>query len=126
MIERDRGSEALEARTREFALRVIRLVASLPRGLSAHVIGRQLLRAATSVGANYRAACRARLRAEFIAKVGIVEEEIDPSIYWMELLIGANLVPEAKLSDLMAEADEIAAIRVASVRTVRRNSRKEG
>jgi hypothetical protein len=59
MIERDRGSEALEARTREFALRVIRLVASLPRGLSAHVIGRQLLRAATSVGANYRAACRA-------------------------------------------------------------------
>jgi four helix bundle protein len=125
MDERRDGSAALKARTRDFALRVIRLVGSPPRGASADVIGRQVLRSATSVGANYRAACRARSRAEFIAKMGIVEEEIDESIYWMELLIGADLVPEAKLSDLMSEADELAAITVASIRTARRNSRKQ-
>jgi four helix bundle protein len=125
MDERRDGSAALKARTRDFALRVIRLVGSPPRGASADVIGRQVLRSATSVGANYRAACRGRSRAEFIAKMGIVEEEIDESIYWMELLIGADLVPEAKLSDLMSEADELAAITVASIRTARRNSRKQ-
>jgi four helix bundle protein len=125
MDERRDGTAALKARTRDFVLRVIRLVGSPPRGASADVIGRQVLRSATSVGANYRAACRGRSRAEFIAKMGIVEEEIDESIYWMELLIGADLVPEAKLSDLMSEADELAAITVASIRTARRNSRKQ-
>ena len=77
----------LRIRTKEFALRVIRLVNSLEYGKSTDVIGKQLLRSGTSVGANYRAACRGRSTAEFIAKMGIVEEEADESVYWMELLV---------------------------------------
>lgn len=88
----------LTARTKSFALRVIRLVDSLPQTGSAGVIGRQLLRSGTSVGANYRAACRARSKREFVAKLGIVEEECDESIYWMELLGKGGLVPEERLA----------------------------
>jgi len=112
-------SEQLKERTKQFALRVIRLVNALPRSRVADVIGRQLLRSATSVGANYRAACRARSRAEFVAKLGIVEEEIDESAYWLELLIEAGIVPSARLADLVQEADELTAIIVASRKTAR-------
>ena len=109
----------LQARTRRYALRVIDLVESLPRGRSADVIGNQLLRCATSVGANYRAACRPRSTADFIAKLGIVEEEADESLYWLDLLAESNLVPRERLTDLMTEADEILAMTVASIRTAK-------
>jgi four helix bundle protein len=115
------NAEELKQRTKRFGLEVIKLVESLPKTRTADVIGRQLLRAGTSVGANYRAACRGRSTADFISKAGIVIEEADESIYWMELLQEARLVPEIKIKDLMTEADEIVAILTASVKTARKN-----
>ncbi len=109
----------LKDRTKAFALRAIRLVESLPRTSTGNVIGRQLLRCGTSVGANYRAACRARSAAEFCSKMGIVEEEADESIYWMELLIDANLVAPELMANLINEANELLAIVVASIKTAR-------
>jgi len=116
----------LKQRTKEFALRVIRLVEALPRGRTADVIGRQLLRSGTSVGANYRSACRARSNADFISKMGIVEEEADESLFWMELLVDAELLDEQRLQDLMKEADEILAITVSSIKTARRTKLSKG
>ncbi|TAN82327.1 MAG: four helix bundle protein [Gallionella sp.] len=113
----------LKERTKSFALRIIGLVDSLPTGRTAEVIGRQLLRSGTSVGANYRAACRAKSVADFIAKMGIVEEEADECIYWMELLTEAKILPLAKLQALMAEADELVAITVSSIKTARTNKK---
>jgi len=112
--------EQLQHRTRQFALRGIRLVESLPKGRTAEVVGRQLLRSATSVGANYRAACRAKSTADFIAKMGIVEEETDESLYWMELLIEAGIVKAELLEALMKEADELLAMTVASINTAKK------
>ncbi len=116
--------EELKRRTKRFALRVIRLVRSLPNEDVGRMIGKQLLRSGTSVGANYRAACRARSPAEFCAKMGIVEEEADESAYWMELLIEAEVVKPELLVNLLAEANELVAIVVASIRTARENSPK--
>lgn len=113
----------LKDRTKQFALRVIQLCKALPKGKTADVIGRQLLRCGTSVGANYRAACRARSPSEFIAKMGIVEEECDECLCWMELMIEAGLMPEERLSDLMREADELLAITVSSIKTTRKKLR---
>ena len=113
----------LRIRTKAFAVRVIRLVDSLPSRRSCEVIGKQLLRSATSVGANYRAACRARSTAEFIAKLGIVEEEADESAYWFELLAEAEIVKSEVLKDLHTEAGEIVAMVVASIKTARGDSR---
>jgi len=113
----------LKKRTKEFALRVIKLVEALPRGRTADVIGRQLLRSGTSVGANYRAACRAKSPADFISKMGTVEEETDESLFWMELLIEAGMVESGKLESLMKEADEILAITVSSIKTAKRTKR---
>jgi four helix bundle protein len=107
----------LRQRTRKFALRVIRLVEALPKTRTAEVIGKQLLRAGTSVGANYRAACRAKSTKDFIYKMGLVEEEADESLYWMELLVEAGLVKLERLQSLMVEADELIAITVASIKT---------
>ena len=115
--------ENLKARTQALALRVIRLVESLPRGRTADVIGKQLLRSATSVGANYRAACRARSPAEFIAKMGTVEEEADESSYWLELLVRAGLVDQQRLAKLMQETNELTAIAVTSITTARKRKR---
>jgi len=111
--------EEMKERTKQFALRVIRLVESLPRERTAEVIGRQLLRSGTSVGANYRAACRAKSPADFIAKMGIVEEEADESLFWMELLVESGIVEASKLESLMKEADELLAITVSSIKTAR-------
>ena len=111
----------LRIRTKEFALRVIRLVNSLEYGKSTDVIGKQLLRSGTSVGANYRAACRGRSTAEFIAKMGIVEEEADESVYWMELLVEGKLVRAELLDELIGEANELVAIVVASIKTAKSN-----
>jgi len=110
----------MQKRTKALALRIIRVVEGLPRDRTAEVIGRQLLRCGTSVGANYRAACRARSKAEFIAKMGIVEEEADESLYWMELLIETGLVKRQKLESLIKETDEILSITVASIKTARK------
>jgi four helix bundle protein len=108
-------------RTMNFGLRVIRLVQSLPKQQVAAVLGHQLLRAGTSVGANYRAAVRGKSRADFIAKMGIVEEECDEALYWMEMLIESGLVKSALLKGLIDEANQILSIVVASIRTARRN-----
>lgn len=104
-----------------FGLRVIRLVESLPKRQVPIVLGNQLLRAGTSVGANYRAAVRGKSRADFIAKMGIVEEECDEALYWMEMLIESESVKPDLLKDLIDEGNQIIAIVVASIRTARRN-----
>ena len=111
--------EEFKTRTKAFTLRVIRVVEALPKSGTAGVIGRQLLRSGSSVGANYRSACRARSRADFIAKMGIVEEECDESIYWMEVLIESGLIKPVLLDDLMNEAGEILSMVVSSIRTAR-------
>ena len=112
----------LQRRTKAFAIRVIRLVDSLPRTRAADVLGRQLLRAATSVGANYRSACRARSRPDFLSKLGIVEEECDEAGYWLDLLAEASLIKRSRLSELLQESNELTAIVVASIRTARKSS----
>ena len=112
-------SRDLRERTKAFALGVIRLVQDLPRNRAADVIGHQLLRAGTSVGANYRSARRARSRREFLAKMGIVEEEADESSLWLDLLIEARLVTSARVFELRHESEELVAITVASIRTAR-------
>lgn len=113
----------LKARTKRFALEVIRLVESLPKTITTSTLGRQLLRAGTSVGANYRAACRARSAADFVAKMGIVEEEADESIYWMELLCEAGILSQNKINPLRDEAGELLAITVSSIKTARKRNR---
>jgi four helix bundle protein len=100
----------LQDRTKNFALRVLHLVDVLPRTPAGHAISSQLIRAATSVGANYRSACRARSRAEFAAKLGVAVEEADESLYWLQLVRDGKLLPENKLSLLLKEADELTAI----------------
>ena len=119
--------EQMKQRTKRFALRIIKLANSLPNTLAASTIGKQLLRSGTSVGANYRSACRAKSTADFISKLSIVEEEGDESIYWMELLAESRIVPERRLSDLMNEADQIVAIIVKAIKTskLRRNPKSE-
>ncbi len=106
-------------RTKDVALRVIRLVESLPETYSAQVIGKQLLRSATSVGANYRAACRGKSTADVIHKLSIVEEEADESLYWIELLIESEIVSEKKLSELQKDINQIVAMTVSSIKTLR-------
>lgn len=104
-----------------FGLRVIRLVQSLSRNDVARILGKQLLRAGTSVGANYRAAVRGRSRADFVAKMGIVEEECDEALYWMEMLVESKLVKASVVEDLRDEGNQILSIVVASIRTARRH-----
>ncbi len=113
----------LRQRTKAFALAIVRLVDALPRGRAADVIGRQLLRAGTSVAANYRSARRARSRKEFLAKMGIVEEESDESSFWLELLLEAGLVTSSRTSELRDEAEQLVAITIASIHTAREGSR---
>lgn len=122
----DSHSGPLQDRTQEFAVRVIELVDHLPRKQkSCGVIGNQLLRSATSVGANYRAARRGRSNAEFLSKLGIVEEESDECVYWLELLIRAKIFTPRRLSPLLKEANEIVAMVVASIRTAKRRNNGE-
>jgi four helix bundle protein len=111
----------LKLRTKRFALQIIKLVESLPKNRIAEVIGRQLLKSGTSIGANYRSACRARSRADFIAKMGIVEEEADETIYWIELLVEGGILEPAKMELLIKEASELLAIAVSSIKTAKRN-----
>lgn len=113
------NEEQFKGRTRQLALEIIQLVESLPRSQTADVIGRQLLRSGTSIGANYRAACRGKSRADVISKLAIVEEEADESIYWLELLIESKIVEPSRVDSLMKETNEIVAMVVASIRTLR-------
>jgi len=117
------NQEEMKQRTKLFALGVIQLVESLPKERTAEVLGRQLLRSGTSVGSNYRSACRARSIADFIPKMGIVEEEVDESLYWMELLIETGLEVSINMEALMKEARELLAISVASIKTARKNKK---
>ena len=113
--------EELKLRTKKFGLRVIKLVESLPKTQTAIVIGKQLLRCATSVGANYRSACRGKSKADFIAKMAIVEEEADETIYWLELLIEAKIIKANLVAQLLTEANELTAIMTASRITAKKN-----
>jgi four helix bundle protein len=111
--------EEFKRRAFEYGVRIVRLVQALPKKDSARDLGRQLLRAGTSVGANYRAAARARSRADFVAKLGIVEEECDESLYWMEMLMELELVNKKRIQPLYAEGSEILAMVVSSINTAR-------
>ena len=116
-------TQELKQRTFQFGVRVITSVEALPKSETGRILGRQLLRAGTSVGANYRAAARARSQADFVAKLGVVEEECDESAYWIEMVLARKLLKKPQLSNLLAEENELLAITVASIKTARRNRR---
>lgn len=118
------SDEDFRKRTFQFGMRVVRLVQALSKDDVERVIGNQLLRAGTSVGANYRAASRARSRAEFVAKLGIVEKECDETLYWLEMLAELQVVNAADLRALRSEGGEILAMVIASVRTARGNAKQ--
>jgi len=105
------------ARTKQFALRIMKLVGALPKSIQGRAIGNQLMRSGTSVAANYRAACRARSKLEFIAKLGTVEEEADETAFWLELIIEGELLSAKQIQPLLAEAIELVAITAASKKT---------
>jgi four helix bundle protein len=115
------NAEELKRRTKKFGLDVIKLVEALPSTQTGKVIGNQLLPSALSVGANYRAACRGRSKADFISKVGITIEEADESQHWLEMLTEAGLMPQEKVQPLAHEANELVAILTASAKTAREN-----
>jgi four helix bundle protein len=115
----------LAGRTKAFALAVIRLVESLQRNRTCEVIGRQLLRSATSIGANYRSALRARSPADFLSKMGIVEEEADETLYWLELLEESGQAGSSQCRPLLDEGSQILSIIVASIRTLKSRKRTD-
>ena len=115
------NKQELQRRTKQFALRVFKLVDALPRTPAGRAVANQLVRSATSVGANYRAACPARSRAEFAAKLGTVLEEADESLYWLELIRDGELMPDSKISLLLKEANELTAILAAGRKSAASN-----
>jgi four helix bundle protein len=117
--------EQLKTPTKQLVLRVIELVEAFPPSKPANIIGNQLLKSGTSVGANYRSACRGRSKPDFISKLGIAVEEGDEILYWMELLVEANIMPKERLESLMRETDEVCAILTASSITARNNTVKK-
>lgn len=114
-------AEQMRRRTKEFAKAIIELCRRLPETREARLIGGQLFRAGTSVGANYRAVCRARPRAEFISKMGLVLEEADQTVYWLELLAETRIMEQDTVGPLMREANELVAIFAASLNTAKGN-----
>jgi four helix bundle protein len=114
----------LQNRTRQFALRVLKVFRALLESREGRVLGHQLLRSASSVAANYRAACRVRSHRDFIFKLGIVEEEADETLFWLEFIADAGLIPRGKLEDLISEAGQITAIIVASRKTAKSKNRQ--
>jgi len=113
----------LKRRTMTFGLRVMKLIAALPRRIEGRVVGDQLMRAGSGVGANYRAACRARSNAEFVAKIGVVLEEADESAYWLEFIVLGELMKRKRVEPLLKEAEELTAIMAASRITASRRPR---
>ena len=127
MNEQDSNSpegSALRERTKLFAIRIIRLYSALPKQTPAQIIGRQLLRSGTSVGAHYREAQRSRSRAEFISKIEVGIQELEESDYWIDLLIECAIVPADRLQGLKQELQELLAMLTSSARTVKRNMKK--
>jgi len=116
------NEQEFKHRTKQLGIQVIRFLEELPRNYVTDVLAKQLLRAATSVGANYRAACRGKSNADVIAKLSIVEEEVDETLYWLEVCREGSLVASVRFSKLMTEADEILAMTVASIKTLRNRS----
>ena len=116
--------EILKDRTKQFAIRIVKLFRALPKNDEARVIGKQVLRSGTSVAANYRAVCRARSGAEFIAKIGMVVEEADETVFWLELLVETEIISLQKMESLINEANELLAIFAASQTTAKTNSPK--
>jgi four helix bundle protein len=106
-------------RTKKLGLRIIKLVEALPNTSTGQVVGKQLIRCGTSVGANYRAACRGKSPADMLNKLAIVEEEADEVLYWLEIIIEAGLMPQARVNNLITETDEILSMVVASIRTLK-------
>ena len=125
MTERTDFAEAIRNRTKKFVVDNIRFYRTLPKTEEAKIIGRQLLRSSSSVGANYRAACRARSKAEFHAKLSIVVEEADESLFWMEVLVEAEVVKQTELTYLTDEANQILKIAAASRKTVSNNNKTQ-
>ena len=111
----------LKDRTKKFALRIIKLYTSLPKTIESQVMGKQILRSGTSVGAQYSESIRARSTAKFISKIESALQELEETTYWMELLVESEIVKAEKLKDLQAEAEELIAILVSSVKTAKRN-----
>ena len=111
--------KVFKARTKKLAVAIIKEVNKLPRALASDVIGKQLICSGTSIGANYRAACRAKSTADMINKMKIVEEESDETEYWLELLVEAEIVPQNQITSIYRETDEILAMTVASLKTLR-------
>ena len=116
-----RNQPDLKRRTKAFALRILKLVDALPKATAGRALASQIVRSGTSVAANYRAACRAKSSADFISKMGTVEEEADETLFWLELLEDSELISAAKLAAIKEEANELIAITVASIKTARRN-----
>jgi four helix bundle protein len=112
--------EELRDRTKAFAIRIVKLYRLLPRTADSQVVGKQLLRCGTSVAANYRAACRGRSRAEWIAEIGLVVEEADETVFWLEMLSDCGIVPSQRCEDILKEAHELSAIFTAAQHTARR------
>jgi four helix bundle protein len=117
------NQQEFKNRTKQLAIRTIKMVESLSQTTTAQVIGKQVLRSATSVGANYRAACRAKSTPDMLYKLAIVEEEADETSYWLELLVEAQIIPAVRLKNLMSEVDEITAMIVSSIKTLRQKSK---
>lgn len=117
-------ADALRKRTRDFAVRIIRLYRALPRAEEARIIGRQLLRSGTAVAANYRAVCRARSRAEFVSKMAIVVEEADETLFWLELLVEVEIMTAKRMAGLITEATELLSLFGASLRTAKQGLRQ--
>lgn len=117
--------QELTARTKEFALRVMKLLNSLPRTVQTRTIADQIMRSGISIAANYRPACKARSRAEFLSRLGTVEEEADETAFWIELLIEGKVVPESKLRRLLQGAHELTAIIAASQKSTLRNTKSQ-
>lgn len=111
--------KTFKARTKKLAVAIIKQVDKLPRSLASDVISRQLVRSGTSIGANYRAACRAKSMPDMVNKMKIVEEESDETMYWLEILVEAGLVPKEQIRDLYKETNEILSMTVASIKTLR-------
>jgi four helix bundle protein len=112
-------AQELKERTKQFAIRVVRLFRWLPKTEEPRIVGKQALRSGTSVAANYRAVCRARSKAEFVAKIGVVVEEADETVFWLELLVETGIVAQARMDGLLTEANELLAIFAASQRTAK-------
>ena len=120
--KKDKKLVDLQTRTKQYAFRIIKLTEALPKTNTARVLGNQLLRSGTSVAANYRAACRARSRAEFIAKLGIIIEEADESEFWLEMIVEAALMKKERIQPLLGETKEIISIMVASRKSARKKA----